>query len=543
MLFCDSFTILQPTDPIPKTGKIGLSLWPVDSNPILSNLKSLSFDSLSDVKKLREISLLAVFTYVAEKPEDDMAACPFPIETFRDCFDSEGFEHPITLSHGQGFCFVLTGKDAPIISQCRCISLQQVVSVRPLKGGTVRSVKPVFTLFPPLSKMSVRFPIVAPPHSESCFLPTKPKIVFFSHERECESPKQIKWQKTDKLEKWREHLTQVLDRIYVGSSSVASDDQLLKKEGITHTINCASQVVNSLPDYVSLKIPMSDGGDENILSHLWTTTTFLENALKKKDAKILVHCVEGISRSVSVVIGYLIITKQMDYATAYRVVRKQRRIASPHPKFIAQLMQLCEMMGSTKTHSCFFSKEGVLPFSVCVRRDYIVALPVYQKPVEGDDKCLVLVNYNGAPNLYRGENCDGAIINLKVGSEVKEEIANVAVSLVCDLRRCLNIQKAVDVAANHEIERKTFISGDWQECDDFGGENIDPDKVCIVYECSQARIYIGSEVKDDGFDPDDALKQCCNANKLSVPSRYTIIKNPSKTKSRNSPRRQRVHFV
>ena len=538
MLFCDSFTILQPTDPIPTTGKMGLSLWPVSSAPIRSNLKSLAFDALADTKSLRQLSLLAVFTYVAEKPDDDMPIASFPIDQFRDCFDSEGFEHPITLAHGQGFCFVLTGKAAPVISQCRCISLQQVVSARPLKGGTVHSVKPIFELFPPLSKMSVRFPIVAPPHSESCFFPTKPKVVMLLHEND--SPRLIKWQKSDKLEKWRGHLTQVLDRIYVGSSAVATDNDLLKKTGITHTVNCASQVVSSLSDYISLKIPMCDGGDENILSHLWVTTVFIENALSKEGTKVLVHCIEGVSRSVSVVIGYLIITRRMDYATAYRLVRKQRRIASPHPKFIAQLMQLCEILGSTKTHSCFFSKERMMPFTVCVRRDYVVALPMYQKPVPSEDKCLVVIDYNGAPNLYRGETCDGAVVSVKIGAQVKDELANHAISLVCDLKRCLNVQKAFDANTNHEIARKVFISNDWAPCDDFGGENTASDKVCVVYEGLHARIFVGGDV-EEGFDPNAAIKECCNVNGLPVPSRYTVIKNPCN--SRNSAPRLRVHFV
>lgn len=84
MLFGDAFSILQPTDPIPTSGKFGLTLWPVSSQVIRSTLKSLTLDSLADPSSLRQISVLAVFSYFTGGATDKIASVHFQVEEFSD---------------------------------------------------------------------------------------------------------------------------------------------------------------------------------------------------------------------------------------------------------------------------------------------------------------------------------------------------------------------------------------------------------------------------------------------------------------------------
>ena len=58
-------------------------------------------------------------------------------------------------------------------------------------------------------------------------------------------------------------------------------------------------------------------------------------------AVVLVHCFEGISRSASVVVAYVLRTNPaLDYAAALLQVQQVRPIADPNPAFAVQLPQL-----------------------------------------------------------------------------------------------------------------------------------------------------------------------------------------------------------
>ena len=54
---------------------------------------------------------------------------------------------------------------------------------------------------------------------------------------------------------------------------------------------------------------------------------------------VLVHCVQGVSRSVSMVIAYLMKHKKWSYDQALAFVRSKRPQAKPNPAFAAQLQQ------------------------------------------------------------------------------------------------------------------------------------------------------------------------------------------------------------
>jgi hypothetical protein len=250
--------------------------------------------------------------------------------------------------------------------------------------------------------------------------------------------KVLKWSKADKLEKWREDLTEVCENVFVGSATVAGDAALLERNGITHSVNCASQVVNSLSSLLCLDIAMNDGGDENILSHIWSTTVFIEDALAAQ-GKVLVHCVEGVSRSIAVVIGFLILTRRMSYTSAFGLVRQKRRVASPHPKFIAQLQQLCEILGSAQVKTCFFSREKVLPFEIVIRRGAPVAIPAYGHPQLDEDRTFVIVDFRNAKEDGRGGK-----IEVRLATDAPSEIADCAKTVAAHVSRILDISPGVD---------------------------------------------------------------------------------------------------
>ena len=55
--------------------------------------------------------------------------------------------------------------------------------------------------------------------------------------------------------------------------------------------------------------------------------------------KVLVHCVQGVSRSATLTIAYLMLKHHMTVQVATRLVRAQREIF-PNPGFLQQLCKL-----------------------------------------------------------------------------------------------------------------------------------------------------------------------------------------------------------
>lgn len=62
--------------------------------------------------------------------------------------------------------------------------------------------------------------------------------------------------------------------------------------------------------------------------------------VRRQNGRVLIHCYQGVSRSVSVAIAYLMICNDIDYCSAYSHVRFCRRVASPNVGFIMQLTNL-----------------------------------------------------------------------------------------------------------------------------------------------------------------------------------------------------------
>ena len=59
--------------------------------------------------------------------------------------------------------------------------------------------------------------------------------------------------------------------------------------------------------------------------------------IKVATKNILVHCVEGKSRSPAIVIGYLIGEKHMNFNEAFNLVKSKRSIINPNNNFIKNL--------------------------------------------------------------------------------------------------------------------------------------------------------------------------------------------------------------
>mmetsp|Transcript_1943 Transcript_1943/g.3363 ORF Transcript_1943/g.3363 Transcript_1943/m.3363 type:complete len:240 (+) Transcript_1943:1781-2500(+) len=135
--------------------------------------------------------------------------------------------------------------------------------------------------------------------------------------------------------------SEVLDKlIYLGSDVVARDFDKLKASGITHVINCAADYS---ADYHKergiqyLSFHLKDHTRENIECCFYETIDFIEEA-KRQNGRVFIHCVQGISRSTTLILCYMIFTQKVTLDDGLKFIRERRQIANPNMTFIAQLI-------------------------------------------------------------------------------------------------------------------------------------------------------------------------------------------------------------
>ncbi|KAA0148593.1 hypothetical protein FNF31_07383 [Cafeteria roenbergensis] len=103
--------------------------------------------------------------------------------------------------------------------------------------------------------------------------------------------------------------------------------------GITHVLNMARTVRCYHPDeFMYTHIEIDDSPRQDIRPHFAEAFAAIDEAARS-DRGILVHCVAGISRSVTAVVAWLVEREGSTLACALARVRRLRPIIDPNPGF------------------------------------------------------------------------------------------------------------------------------------------------------------------------------------------------------------------
>jgi len=140
--------------------------------------------------------------------------------------------------------------------------------------------------------------------------------------------------------------SEVIPRLYISDLSTAESSTALRKMGITHVLSTMSGYV-AIPTDVPVaraQVPLEDMPFAELAAHLPVTTAFLRDALSNPCTRVLVHCAQGVSRSVSVVAAFLISQYGWSPAEAIQYIQTKRRIAEPNPGFVGQLLEYAERL-------------------------------------------------------------------------------------------------------------------------------------------------------------------------------------------------------
>lgn len=144
----------------------------------------------------------------------------------------------------------------------------------------------------------------------------------------------------------RRDMQEIVPGLYLGPYASAGKKNLAKLEqtGITHII-CVRQEIeknfikpNFEPQLKYLVITLADSCIEALIPKIKETKDFIDSCFAS-GGKVLVHCNDGMSRSASLVIAYLMQKYGLDFKKALNHVQSRRFCVQPNDGFEQQLRE------------------------------------------------------------------------------------------------------------------------------------------------------------------------------------------------------------
>lgn len=144
----------------------------------------------------------------------------------------------------------------------------------------------------------------------------------------------------DKLALWEGRCSEVAPGVLVGAEAAARDRAALDAAGVTHVLSCVGETFPShFPEAKSYRVLcLRDAPTEDLLCVLYDALDYVRRALQA-DGRVLVHCSQGVSRSVSVAVAWRMLRMREGYDAAFAAVKAGRGIANPNIGFVCQLLQ------------------------------------------------------------------------------------------------------------------------------------------------------------------------------------------------------------
>lgn len=160
-------------------------------------------------------------------------------------------------------------------------------------------------------------------------------------------------------------MDEILPGLWVGDLACALSMEYLTLAGITHIVTAMKQrLPSSIPSSHLIHIPIDDEENEPLIVHFPIVNDFLTSILQEEwvegqqgndldeqrksdgkwghwestgDGTVLVHCQAGCSRSVALVVAYIMATRKWSRDDALALIKARRSQVQPNAGFMAQL--------------------------------------------------------------------------------------------------------------------------------------------------------------------------------------------------------------
>lgn len=140
---------------------------------------------------------------------------------------------------------------------------------------------------------------------------------------------------------------EILPYLYLGCAKDSTNLDILEEFGIKYILNVTPNLPNLFENAGEFKykqIPISDHWSQNLSQFFPEAISFIDEA-RGKNCGVLVHCLAGISRSVTVTVAYLMQKLNLSMNAAYDIVKMKKSNISPNFNFMGQLLDFERTLG------------------------------------------------------------------------------------------------------------------------------------------------------------------------------------------------------
>jgi protein-tyrosine phosphatase len=199
------------------------------------------------------------------------------------------------------------------------------------------------------------------------FLQMKLQDVNLEHNFEIKIDDEIEaWKKNNNVKFARTFTVpnQILENLYLGNAQTAQNPHYLRKIGITHILTVAAKLPPLFPTKFQYKvIEIEDTNDDFLKKYFIECIEFIENATKG-GGNVLVHCKAGVSRSATIVIAFIMKTKNMSVVDAMEFVKERRNQICLNTSFMRQLEQFSKELTKGLKKKYVFVKLTTCHFKI-----------------------------------------------------------------------------------------------------------------------------------------------------------------------------------
>jgi len=134
-------------------------------------------------------------------------------------------------------------------------------------------------------------------------------------------------------------MTHIFENIYIGDMFDAHAQHTKFK-----AILCCAKELSLINHQLARQLPLTDTFDDDLITHLVEGYEFIEETINTSEGNVLVYCQAGKSRSVSMVVYYLIKKLDMNLDEAIEFVKQKRPIIDINKDYIRQLQNYYDML-------------------------------------------------------------------------------------------------------------------------------------------------------------------------------------------------------
>jgi protein-tyrosine phosphatase len=135
----------------------------------------------------------------------------------------------------------------------------------------------------------------------------------------------------------QKNMTRINKYIYITDIEGANNISLIRNKNINCIVSMTNKHIIKLSGIKYYNMAIEDNGSNDFINISKYIIDDILSDIRNKNI-ILVHCFQGMSRSVSLVL-LILIKSGMSFYSAWMLIKEKRELADPHPGFIKQIKE------------------------------------------------------------------------------------------------------------------------------------------------------------------------------------------------------------